>query len=106
MADLLDEARRMPDASIAFARGVDNVWTPKHLVPLRDCVRKEHRADLLAVHKAINDRFGTTGATTDYVNVFYAASEMSVMAEVGRDLSSEDRQLLRQLWETLLGAAT
>lgn len=95
----------MPDAAIRFARDVSQVWTPEHLVSLREHVRTERRGDLLAVHEAINQRFGTTGAATDYVNVFYAASEMAVMAEVGRDqLAAADRQLLRQLWDDLLAA--
>jgi hypothetical protein len=57
------------------------------------------------VHHAINERFGTTGATDDYVNVFYAASEMAVMANVGTDLQAGDYALLRQLWEALLNAS-
>lgn len=105
MPDLLAETRRMSNRSIAFARGVSQVWTPDHLVPLRDQVRKDHRGDLLRVHHEINLRFGTTGATTDFVNVFYAASEMALMAEVGGDdLSDEDRQTLRRLWNDLLAA--
>ncbi|MDP1850772.1 MAG: hypothetical protein Q8K79_23475 [Solirubrobacteraceae bacterium] len=105
MQQLLEEAGRLPDAAVRFARGISQVWTPGHLVPLRGRVRTDHRSDLLAVHEAINQRFGTTGATSDYVNVFYAASEMAVMAEVGgHELSGEDKRLLRRLWEDLLAA--
>jgi hypothetical protein len=75
--DLLDEARRMPDASVRFARGVSQVGTPQHLVGLRTRVRSEHRGQLTAVHHEIDERFGTTGASDDYINVFYAASEMA-----------------------------
>jgi hypothetical protein len=100
---LLDEARRMPPGSVTFARGVGNVWTPEHLVPLRDHVRKDHREQLGALHAAIDERLG---APNKYVGVFYAASEMALMAEVGGDeFPPEDRRLLRQLWEDLLAAS-
>jgi hypothetical protein len=102
---LLDEARQMPAKSVRFARDVGQVWTPPHLVPLRDRVRSEHRAQLQQLHAAIDERFGTTGASTAYVNVFYAASEMALMERVGRDeLPASDRQLLRRLWEDLRAA--
>jgi hypothetical protein len=72
--------------------------TPTQLVPLRERVRKQHRAQLLQVHEAINERFGTTGASADYVNVFYAASQMALMEWVGRkEFSAPDRARLRQL---------
>jgi hypothetical protein len=93
----------MPDAAIRLAREISEVRTPEHLIPLRTEVRKKHRGQLLQVHGAINDRFGTTGATHDYVNVFYAASEMALMEVVGRaQLSTQDRRTLRRLWEQLL----
>ncbi len=95
----------MPGASVRFARGVSQVWTPEHLIPLRERVRTEHKARLLEVHEAINQRFATTGASDDYVNVFYAASEMALMEWIGRnELPDSDRALLRQLWNDLLGA--
>lgn len=104
--ELLDEARQMPNASVRFARGIDQVWTPEHLIPLRTRVRSEHSAELLAVHAEINKRFGTTGASDDYVNVFYAASEMALMERVAREeLPTEDRVALRRLWGDLLSAA-
>lgn len=95
----------MTGASVRFARAVDYVQTPQQLVPLRTHVRGKHAAALTQLHSAINDRFGTTGASDDYVNVFYAASEMALMEVVGRDtLSSQDRRALRELWEALLRA--
>lgn len=94
-ADRRDEA----DAE----RGVSEVWTPERLIPLRTRVREKHAAELHALFAAIDERFGTTGASTDYVNVFYAAGEMAVMEHVGRDgLPDADRATLRNLWETLL----
>lgn len=77
---------------------------PTHLVALPEHVLQARRGELAAVHEAINERFGTTGATDDYVNVFYAASDMAVMANAGTDLPAGDRVLLRQLWEALLNA--
>lgn len=95
----------MPDAAIRFARDVYQVRTPEHLVPLREEVRKNHRGKFAQLQGAINDRFGTTGATDDYVNVFYAAGEMALMERVGRaQLQPEDRLTLRHLWENLLDA--
>ena len=95
----------MPDASVSFARGIAQVRTPEHLVPLRERVRDDHLADLRMLHNEINERFGTTGARDDYVNVFYAASEMALMERIGRgELSAEDGQTLRHLWEALLHA--
>jgi hypothetical protein len=103
--ELLNEARRMPDASIRLAKDVSYVQTRQHLIQFRTDVRTKHRASLLALHAAINERFGTTGAASDYVNVFYAASEMALMERVGRDsLSPVDRRTLRRLWEHLLHA--
>lgn len=61
MTDLLDEARRMPDAAIRFARGVSEVRTPEHLVPLRTRVRARHGAELATVHAALYERFDRTG---------------------------------------------
>jgi hypothetical protein len=103
--DLLSEAQRLPEASIKFARGVSHVRTPEHLIPLRTEVRETHRGQLLQLHEQINRRFGTTGASDDYVNVFYAASEMALMEWVGRkELPDSDRRSLRNLWEALLYA--
>jgi hypothetical protein len=100
MQHLIEEAARMPAGSKRFAEGVDSVWTPQHLVPLRTYVPENHWNQLLQVHAAINERFGTTGATDDYINVFYAASEMALMEWVGRsELSDEDQRSLRNLWE-------
>lgn len=105
VSDLLEEAQRMPAASIRFARGVSQVRTPEHLIPLRTRVRSKHGGELLQVHGAINERFGTTGASDDYVNVFYAASEMALMERVAhQELPPEDRRALRRLWEDLLSA--
>jgi hypothetical protein len=50
MGDLISEAAQMPDAAVRFARGVDRVWTPEHLVPLRTIVRQRHGAQLRAFH--------------------------------------------------------
>lgn len=59
----------------------------------------------MQVHDAINKRFGTTGASVDYVNVFYAASEMALMERVARnELPPGGRAALRRLWEDLLSA--
>lgn len=101
MTDLLDEARQMPDAAKRFARGVSSVHTPDHLVPLRTMVRERHRAELLAVHAALEERFDRT--SDDFLNVFRAASEMALMEAVARDqLPPNDRAALRDLWQTLL----
>jgi hypothetical protein len=101
--ELLREAKRMPDAAIDFARGVSTVRTPEHLVPLRERVRSEHLRLLRSVHAALYERFRTTG---DYINVFYAAAEMAVMEQIGRnELPVDDRRTLRRLWEDLLAAA-
>jgi hypothetical protein len=103
--DLIDEARRMPDASVRFAREVYEVQTPKHLIPLRKHVRSHFSGALQQIETAIDKRFGTTGASTDYINVFYAAGEMALMEQVSRkSLSSTHRQTLRSLWENLLAA--
>jgi hypothetical protein len=93
----------MPDAAIRLARGVSEVRTPEHLIPLRTQVRERHGARLQAVHAALYERFDRTG--DDYLNVFRAAAEMAVMEQVGAgSLSSADRRTLRQLWEDLLTA--
>ncbi len=95
----------MPDASVRLAREVSEVRTPEHLIPRRTRVRTDYRAALSEVHAAIDRRFGTTGASQDFVNAFYAASEMALMERVGREnLSPEDRRALRHLWEDLLSA--
>ena len=101
--DLVSEALRMPDAAVQFARGVSEVRTPQHLIPLRTFVREQHGNSLAAVHAALYERFDRT--SDDYLNVFRAAAEMAVMERVGRDeLPVDDRRLLRQLWEALLSA--
>jgi hypothetical protein len=103
MSDLISEAAQMPDAAIRFARGVDTVWTPEHLVPLRTTVRQRHGAQLRAVHAALDERFNEPNA--GWMGVFRAAAEMAVMEQVGRrELKPEDRGLLRQLWTALLHA--
>jgi hypothetical protein len=103
MGDLISEAAQMPDAAIRFARGVDRVWTPEHLVPLRTIVRERHGAQLHAVHAALDQRFKQPNA--NWMGVFRAAAEMAVMEQVGRqELTPEDRGLLRQLWMALLAA--
>lgn len=103
MVDLMDEARRMPYASISFARGVSEVRTPEHLIPLRTRVRERHWSLLGSVHNVLYERFDRT--SDDYLNVFRAAAEMAVMAEVGRDsITPQDYQVLRQLWVDLLNA--
>jgi hypothetical protein len=103
MADLISEAAQMPDAAVGFARGVGQVWTPEHLVPLRTSVRQHHRAQLHAVHAALDQRFKEPNA--DWMGVFRAAAEMAVMEQVGRQkLTPKDRGLLRQLWTALLTA--
>lgn len=98
---VIDEANRMPDAAIQFARGVSEVRTPEHLIPLRTEVRTRHSAELHAVHQALYERFNRT--SDDYLNVFRAAAEMAVMERVGADhLTPHDRQVLRDLWTVLL----
>jgi hypothetical protein len=105
MQELLAEAAHMPDAAIRVARGISEVRTPEKLVPLREHVLEKHRGALHQLFAAIDERYGTTGARTDYVNVFYAAGEMAVMEMVGRqELSPADRRTLRDLWEHLLYA--
>jgi hypothetical protein len=106
MSDLVEEARNMPKASIRFARDTLYVKPPEHLLPLLDHVREKHGGELSELQEAINERFGTTGARDDYVNVFYAAGELALMERVGRDeLTASDRTALRELWETLLAAS-
>jgi hypothetical protein len=103
MGDLISEAAQMPDAAIRFARGIGQVWTPDHLVPLRTTVRQRHGAQLGAVHAALDERFNDRNA--NWMGVFRAAGEMAVMEQVGRqELTPEDRGLLRQLWTALLQA--
>ena len=103
--DLLNEAGSMPDASVRFARGVSQVWTPDDLIPLREYVRSEHRSAFHRLQVEISERFGTSGARDDYVNVFYAAAEMALMERVARqELSIDDRRTPRRLWESLLRA--
>ncbi len=95
----------MPEGSVPFARGIYQVRTPAHLVPLREHVRSEHHGALAQLRAAIEERFGTNGARDDYVNVFYAAGEMALMELVGRRrLPPQDRRTLRHLWESLLSA--
>lgn len=95
----------MPNGSIAFARGISQVWTPEEFIPLRTHVREKHHASFRELQNAINDRFGTDGGRDDFVNVFYAAAEMALMEDVGRkQLRQDDRRMLRRLWEHLLHA--
>ena len=103
MGDLISEAGQMPDAAIGFARGVSNVWTPDHLVPLRTTVRQRHGVQLRAVHAALDRRFEQP--TANWMGVLRAAAEMAVMEQVGhQELPLEDRNLLLQLWRALLAA--
>lgn len=103
MADLVVEARSMPDAAVRFARGVSIVQTPAHLVALRTFVRERHASELASVQAALYTRFN--GTSEDYLNVFRAAAEMAVMEQVARtDLPLTDRRTLRELWEVLLAA--
>lgn len=103
MTDLIAEAAQMPDAAVRFARGVGQVWTPEHLVPLRTRVREKRTAALHAVHAALDQRFKQPNA--EWMGVFRAAAEMAVMEQVGhQELTPEDRALLRQLWTALLAA--
>jgi hypothetical protein len=98
--ELLDEARRMPQAAIELAREMPKLSPPEHLVALDERVRSDHRALIRSVHAALYERFHTVG---DYINVFYAAADLAVMERVAREeLSSEDRRTLRHWWETLL----
>ena len=100
---MIAEAAQMPDAAVRFARGVGQVWTPEHLVPLRARVRQQNGAALRAVHAALDQRFNDPNA--NWMGVFRAAAEMAVMEQVGhRELPPEDRRLLRQLWTALLNA--
>jgi hypothetical protein len=103
MGDLVSEAAQMPDAARRFARGVDRMWTPEHLVPLRTTVRQRHGAQLRSVHAALDQRFNEPNA--NWMGVFRAAAEMAVIEQVGRrELKPEDRGLVRQLWTALLHA--
>lgn len=103
MTDLISEAAQMPDAAVRFARGVGQVRTPEHLVPLRTSVRQHHAGQLRAVHAALDQRFKQPNA--DWMGVFRASAEMAVMENVGRQgLTPTDRGLLRQLWTALLTA--
>ena len=101
--DVIAEAHRMPDAAVTFVRrNVGQVWTPKHLVPLRDEVRKNHGAKLSAVFEALGSRFNRNA---EWFGAFQAAAEMAVMVEVGGPgLPAKDRRVLRDLWENLLNA--
>jgi hypothetical protein len=102
MVQLLDEARRMPPASLSFACGVSEVRTPEHLVALRLMVRKDYHGDLGMLHATLNERFGDAGGC---IGVYLAAGEMALMEAVGRSaLPIEDRRTLRNLWEALLHA--
>lgn len=102
MQNLLLEARTMPDAALTFARGVSEVHTPNHLIPLREQTRNKHRREMDALFAAINDRFN---ANEPVIGVFYAAGEMAVMAHVGGSaVTPQDRARLRQLWEALRNA--
>lgn len=56
MTNLMSEAAQMLDA-VRLARGVGQVWTPEHLVPLRTNVRQHHAAQLRAVHGALDQGF-------------------------------------------------
>ncbi|GFG65522.1 hypothetical protein MKUB_30120 [Mycobacterium kubicae] len=103
MANLIIEAGQMPDAAIRFAQGIGQVWTPEHLVPLRTRVRQQHAGQLRSVFRALDQRFGEPNG--QWMGVFRAAAEMAVMVEVVGDvLPAGDRQLLRNLWATLLRA--
>lgn len=95
----------MPQAAVSFAKQVSWVKVPDHLLPLRAQVLSKHRGQLRRLHSELERRFGTTGATDDYVNVFYAASEQALMEYIGgSSLSSGDRHALRRLWNDLLAA--
>jgi len=95
----------MSEASARYARGLGWVRVPEHLTALREHVLKSHRSDFARIQGAINDRFGTTGSSDNYINAFYAAAEMALMERVARDeLSTDDRRTLRSLWERLLTA--
>jgi hypothetical protein len=103
VGDLTAEAAQMPDASVRFAQGVSNVWTPEHLVALRDIVRRQHAPELRSVHAALDRRFEQPNA--NWMGVFRAAAEMAVMEQVGhQELPAEDCNLLLQLWRALLAA--
>jgi hypothetical protein len=97
---LLDEAARMPDAAISFARGTSWVKTPEEFVPLRETVRTNHRTEFAALTAALDKRFNRPDA--DWMGVFRAAAEMALMAQVGTDLRPVDRTRLRELWDALL----
>lgn len=102
MQRLLDEARRMPPASLSFARGVSKVSAPDHLVNLRAMVRKHHGSDLGTLHATLTERLPNAGPC---LGVYVAAGEMALMEAVGRSvLPVEDRRALRHLWDTLLHA--
>lgn len=101
--DLVAEAGRMPDAAIAYVRGVPWVKTPEEFVPLRESVRTNHKAEFATLTAALDKRFNQPNAV--WMGAFRAAAEMALMAEVGgNDLKPADRRRLRELWDTLLQA--
>lgn len=92
----------MPDAAVRLARGVSEVRTPQHLVPLRTQVRQELGTELAAVHTTLSERLNRT--SEDYLNVFRAAAEMAVMEQAGREtLPLTDRRVLRPALGRLAG---
>jgi hypothetical protein len=103
MVDLVDEARRMPDASLNIASHVAWISTPNHLASLREHVRTQRRAELNVLFTTLNERFG---ASERFIGVFYAAGELAMMEAVARtQLAAGDRVSLRAPWERLLRAS-
>lgn len=103
--DLIGEVARMPDAAIYFAMGTDTVWTPEHLVPLRETVRTKRKAELEQLFEALNERFNQPDAV--WMGVFQAGAEMAMMEHVARkELEPRDRRLLRQLGDIARNGVT
>ncbi len=99
--DVIAEASMMPETAVAFIKkNVGQVWTPEHLIPLRDEVRENHGAKLGAVFDVLSNRFDRNA---NWFGAFQAAAEMAVIVEVGGNaLPAKDRAIPRNLWEHLL----
>lgn len=102
MDALLAEAAQMTNGAIMFAMGTGQAGRiPDRLVPLRERVLKDHKAELAVLNAALDQRFKQPDAI--WMGVFRAAALDAVTEYVGREqLQPSDRNLLRQLWNTLL----
>jgi hypothetical protein len=101
---VLEEAWRLPAASVDRARGIAWIKPPDHLAHLVPRVRSEHGGVLNQVHRAIDEQLAGEHPG-GIIGAFYAASELALIAEVWRsDLSPADRNGLRACWADLLAA--